>query len=66
MAPNYTQAHQGTAPDKNLFTPEYLATLNSRNLPPHELILTVKSIVMLTKNLNFNQDLCNGTIVQDF
>ena len=41
--------------------PVYLNSLNLRNLLPHELHLRVNSIVMLIRNINVREGLCNGT-----
>ncbi|XP_036151272.1 ATP-dependent DNA helicase PIF1-like [Monomorium pharaonis] len=41
--------------------PEYLNSLSPPSLPPHELRLRPNSIVMLIRNLNINEGLCNGT-----
>ena len=41
--------------------PEYLNSLNPKNLPPHELHLRVNSIVMLIRNISIYEGLCNGT-----
>ncbi|XP_044585994.1 uncharacterized protein LOC123266031 [Cotesia glomerata] len=41
--------------------PEYLNTLNPPNFPPYELQLRKYSIVMLIRNLNLSEGLCNGT-----
>ncbi|KAB0792783.1 hypothetical protein PPYR_00660 [Photinus pyralis] len=41
--------------------PEYLNTLNPPNFSPHELKLRKNCIVMLIRNLNVNEGLCNGT-----
>jgi len=41
--------------------PEYLNTLSPSCLPPHELRLRPNCIIMLIRNLNINEGLCNGT-----
>ncbi|XP_070171476.1 uncharacterized protein, partial [Polyergus mexicanus] len=41
--------------------PEYLNSLSLPSLPPHELRLRPNSIIMLIRNLNINEGLCNGT-----
>ncbi|KAE8738105.1 hypothetical protein FOCC_FOCC016421 [Frankliniella occidentalis] len=55
---------QGTAiqnfEDQGL-TKEYLETLNPASLPFHRLRLRVGSVVMLMRNMNFEDGLCNGT-----
>ncbi|XP_057339407.1 uncharacterized protein LOC130676918 [Microplitis mediator] len=47
--------------------PEYLNTLNPPNFPPYELHLRQYAIVMLIRNINLSEGLCNGTrlIVED-
>ena len=39
---------------------EYLNSLNTQNLPPHEMHLRVNSIVMLIRNISIHEGLCNG------
>ncbi|XP_011883968.1 PREDICTED: uncharacterized protein LOC105571104, partial [Vollenhovia emeryi] len=41
--------------------PEYLNTLSPSSLPPYELRLRPNCIIMLIRNLNINEGLCNGT-----
>ena len=41
--------------------PEYLNSLSPPSLPPHELKLRINCIIMLIRNLNINEGLCNGT-----
>ncbi|XP_044591987.1 ATP-dependent DNA helicase pif1-like [Cotesia glomerata] len=43
--------------------PEYLNTLNPPNFPLYELKLRQYSIVMLIRNMNFSEGLCDGTIL---
>ncbi|XP_034945108.1 uncharacterized protein, partial [Chelonus insularis] len=45
----------------DVILPEYLNTLNPPNFPFHELILRKFCIVMLLRNLNISEGLCNGT-----
>jgi len=40
---------------------EYLNSLNPTCLPPHELRLRQYTVVMLIRNLNISEGLCNGT-----
>ncbi|XP_011859489.1 PREDICTED: ATP-dependent DNA helicase RRM3-like [Vollenhovia emeryi] len=40
---------------------EYLNSLNPTCLPPHELRLRKYSVIMLIRNLNISEGLCNGT-----
>ena len=41
--------------------PLFLNTLTPTTLPPHELRLRKNCVVMLIRNLNINEGLCNGT-----
>jgi hypothetical protein len=41
--------------------PEYLNTLQSPELPPHELKIKKNTILMLLRNLKVSEGLCNGT-----
>ena len=41
--------------------PEYLNTLNPSSLPPYKLRLRLYSVIMLLRNLNIDEGLCNGT-----
>jgi hypothetical protein len=43
------------------FPPELLNTLNPNNFPPHELNLKIGCTVILLRNLNTHEGLCNGT-----
>jgi hypothetical protein len=47
--------------DAHLFTPEYLNSIREGSLPPHVLQLKKFAIVMLLRNLNVDEGLCNGT-----
>jgi ATP-dependent DNA helicase PIF1 len=40
---------------------EYLNSIVSGSLPPHKLILKVRTPIMLLRNLNASKGLCNGT-----
>lgn len=40
---------------------EYLNTLNPTSLPPHELRLRKYTVIILIRNLNISEGLCNGT-----
>jgi ATP-dependent DNA helicase PIF1 len=43
------------------FPTEFLNTLQVSGIPPHELKLAVGTVVILLKNINSRQGLCNGT-----
>lgn len=43
------------------FPPEFLNSLNPPNLPPHELLLKPGIPLILLRNLNVGDGLCNGT-----
>ena len=45
----------------DVLQPEYLNTLNPVSLPPYELKLRIYCIIMLIRNLNISEGLCNGT-----
>ncbi len=40
---------------------EFLKTINPSGMPPHRLELKINSIVILIRNINRAQGLCNGT-----
>ena len=40
---------------------EYLNSLNSQSILPHELHLRINCIVMLIRNISIHEGLCNGT-----
>jgi hypothetical protein len=46
---------------------KFLNTISASGIPPHELKLKIGAIVMLLKNINSRQGMCNGTrlIVED-
>ncbi|KAL4609736.1 hypothetical protein ACB092_08G002900 [Castanea dentata] len=49
-------------PDQDLlYTVEFLNTLRFPGLPNHKLTLKIRLLVMLLRNLNQNEVLCNGT-----
>lgn len=45
----------------DILLPEYLNTLSPPSLPPYELKLRINCVVMLIRNLNISEGLCNGT-----
>ncbi|GBO15664.1 hypothetical protein AVEN_62317-1 [Araneus ventricosus] len=47
--------------DLQKYPPEFLHDLTPSGMPPHSLMLTKGVIVMLHRNLNPKQGLCNGT-----
>nr|GEU89691.1 DNA helicase [Tanacetum cinerariifolium] len=46
---------------KLLYPTEYLNTLNFAGIPPHELNLKIGTPIMLLRNINIIDGLCNGT-----
>jgi ATP-dependent DNA helicase PIF1 len=44
-----------------LFTPEFLASLHTSGLPNHSIKLKVGTPIMLTRNIDQTDGLCNGT-----
>ena len=50
-----------TIPIDQIYSKEFLATQNPGNIPPHELKLKLKTIVMSVRNINTSLGLCNGT-----
>ena len=51
----------GSDSDELLIPREYLITLNPSGLPPHRLILKVGMVILLLRNLDPINGLCNGT-----
>ena len=47
--------------DPSLFPHEYLNSLTPSGMPPHKLLLKVGVVVMLLRNLDVKNGLCNGT-----
>ena len=43
------------------YPPEFLHSLTSSGMPPHILNLKAGAMVMLLRNLNIKEGLCNGT-----
>jgi hypothetical protein len=50
--------------DHNIVMPENLNNMNSASLPPHMLRLKTNCTVMICRNLNVSEGLCNGTRLQ--
>ena len=50
-----------TVQDANQYPPEYLHSLDANGTPPHLLELKIGCPIMLLRNLNPSQGLCNGT-----
>ncbi len=46
---------------QNLYSMEFLNTLTPSGIPPHKLILKVGAPIMLLRNINPAEGLCNGT-----
>ncbi|KYN05845.1 ATP-dependent DNA helicase PIF1 [Cyphomyrmex costatus] len=46
---------------REIILPEYLKNLSPTCLPPHELRLRPKYVIILIRNLSINEGLCNGT-----
>ncbi|XP_056843179.1 uncharacterized protein LOC130495713 [Raphanus sativus] len=47
--------------DDSVFTPDFLNSIKASGLPNHSLRLRIGTPVMLLRNLNTNEGLCNGT-----
>lgn len=52
---------QKGANDRAFYPTEFLNTLDMSGMPPHKLRLKVGAVVMLLRNLDRTQGLCNGT-----
>lgn len=50
--------------DDSIFSPEFLNSIKSSGLPAHALRLKVGTPVMILRNLEPNEGLCNGTRLQ--
>ncbi|XP_057730241.1 uncharacterized protein LOC130945549 [Arachis stenosperma] len=48
----------------NAFSPEILNGINCSGLPPHKLVLKVGAPIMLLRNIDQTNGLCNGTRMQ--
>ncbi|KAG3111697.1 hypothetical protein PI125_g8906 [Phytophthora idaei] len=44
----------------NLYPPEFLNTISLSGMPPHKIKLKIGAPVMLIRNLNTKEGLCNG------
>ena len=53
--------HVNDDSEAGLFPTEYLNSINSSGLPPHLLTVKIGSPLLLIRNLNPKQGLCNGT-----
>ena len=40
---------------------EFVNSITPNGLPSHKLILKISAIIILSRNLNLEDDLCNGT-----
>ncbi|KAK1929669.1 ATP-dependent DNA helicase PIF1 [Phytophthora citrophthora] len=47
--------------DQNLFETEFLNSLNFSGMPPHKMVLKVDTPIIMIRNLNSDEELCNGT-----
>ncbi|KAG2776187.1 hypothetical protein Pcac1_g13317 [Phytophthora cactorum] len=45
----------------DLYHPEFLSTISLSGMPPHKLYLSIGTPMMLIRNLNTKEGLCNGT-----
>ena len=45
------------------FTPEFLNSIDTADLPPHDLKIKKNTIVMLLRNLDISEGMCNGTVL---
>ena len=50
--------------NNNLYSTEILNSINIQGLPLHELELKERVLVMLSRNIDVNSGLCNGTIMK--
>lgn len=57
----YTSFDEAIDDTHNYYPEEFLNTLIPNGLPPHELVLKLNSPIMLLRNLNPSNGLCNGT-----
>lgn len=46
---------------ESLFETEYLNSLNFSGIPPHRIVLKVGAPIMMIRNINSHEGLCNGT-----
>ncbi|OWY97138.1 Helitron helicase [Phytophthora megakarya] len=50
----------------DLYPPELLNTISQSEMPPHKLYLKVGTSVMMIRNVNTKESLCNGTRLRIF
>lgn len=47
--------------EESQYNMEYINSITPSGMPPHKLNIKIGSIVMLLRNVNMSQGLCNGT-----
>ena len=61
---NIDKTERGSAIDHSVFSPEFINGLKFSGVPNHKLALKVGVPIMLLRNINQSQGLCNGTRLQ--